>query len=96
MYKIFLSIDLDDWYHTPAITGSSFAMYKTVDDFFKDWNERYDYISDSTIKILEMLKKYDIRATFFVIADQIERYPKMMKAIKESGHEIGKIKKIVI
>ena len=64
-------------------------MYKTVDDFFKDWNERYDYISDSTIKILEMLKKYDIRATFFVIADQIERYPKMMKAIKESGHEIG-------
>lgn len=89
MNKIFLSIDLDDWYHTPAITGSSFAMYKTVDDFFKDWNERYDYISDSTIKILDMLKKYDIRATFFVIADQIERYPKMMKAIKESGHEIG-------
>ena len=26
--KIFLSIDLDDWYHTPAITGSSFAKYK--------------------------------------------------------------------
>jgi peptidoglycan/xylan/chitin deacetylase (PgdA/CDA1 family) len=87
--KIFLSIDLDDWYHTPAITGSSFAMYKSVDDFFKDWNERFDYITDSTLKTLELLKKHNITATFFVIADQVERYPKIMKALKESKHEIA-------
>lgn len=89
MNKIFLSIDLDDWYHTPAITGSSFAMYKTVDDFFKDWNERFDYITDSTLKTLQLLKRHNIRATFFVIADQVDRYPVIMKALKESGHEIA-------
>ncbi len=42
--KIFLSVDLDDWYHTPAITGSSFSIYKTVDEFFQHWNEKFDYI----------------------------------------------------
>ncbi len=87
--KIFLSIDLDDWYHTPAITGSSFSIYKSIDDFFKDWNEKFDYITESTIKLLDLLKYYNIAATFFVIADQVERYPKIMKALKESSHEIA-------
>lgn len=89
MNKIFLSIDLDDWYHTPAITGSSFAMYKNVDDFFLDWNARFDYITDSTLKTLELLKRQNIRATFFVIADQVDRYPVIMKTLKESNHEIA-------
>lgn len=87
--KIFLSIDLDDWYHTPAITGSSFSIYKTVDDFFNDWKEPFDYITNSTLKILDVLKKYDITATFFVIADEVERYPLIMKALKETKHEIA-------
>lgn len=87
--KIFLSIDLDDWYHTPAITGSSFAIYKTVDDFFNNWNKPYDFITDSTIKILDLLKRNNISATFFVISDLIDRYPKLIKALKESNHEIG-------
>lgn len=87
--KLFLSIDLDDWYHTPAITGSSFSIYKTVDDFFKDWTEPFDYITKSTLKILDLLKKHNITATFFVIADEVERYPIIMKALKESKHEIA-------
>ncbi len=41
--KMFLSIDLDDWYLTPAITGSSFAKYITVNDFFNDCKEPFDY-----------------------------------------------------
>ena len=87
--KIALSIDLDDWYHTPAITGSSFSIYKTVDDFFKEWKDEFDFITEPTLRLIKFLNEKDIQATFFVIADQIEQYPKIVKALKESEHEIA-------
>ncbi len=42
-----------------------------------------------TEKILNILKKYDIKATFFVIGVNIENYPDELKLIFEEGHEIG-------
>jgi peptidoglycan-N-acetylglucosamine deacetylase len=86
---IAMSIDLDDWYHNPAITGSSFSIYKSVNEFFHDWKDPFDYITESTLKIIELFKTYNISATFFVIADQVERYPVIMKSLKNSQHEIA-------
>lgn len=87
--KIALSFDLDDWYHTPVITGSSFSIYKTVDEFFQNWSEPFDFITEATLELLALLKKFDVTATFFVIADQVERYPEIMKTLRESSHEIA-------
>ena len=42
-----------------------------------------------TEKILNVLEKYDIKATFFVIGVNIENYPAPLKRIVQSGHEIG-------
>ncbi len=42
-----------------------------------------------TPKILEVLKKYDIKATFFVCGKNIERYPQILRKIFEQGHKIG-------
>ncbi len=42
-----------------------------------------------TSQILEILKKYNVRATFFLIGKNIERYPKTVKRILEREHEIG-------
>ncbi len=42
-----------------------------------------------TDKILDILAKYNIKATFFVIGVNIENYPDPLKRIKEEGHEIG-------
>jgi len=42
-----------------------------------------------TNKILDVLDKYDIKATFFVIGVNVDNYPKpLIRAIKD-GHEIG-------
>lgn len=87
--KIALSIDLDDWYHTPLVTGSSFSIYKTVDEFFSNWNGIFDLITEPTLRLLDLFKRKSIKATFFVIADEVEKYPEMMKALKKSGHEIA-------
>lgn len=43
----------------------------------------------STSAILNILKKYQIKATFFVLGKKIELYPETLKKIAEEGQEIG-------
>lgn len=40
-------------------------------------------------QILEVLNKYNIKSTFFVVGTWAEKYPESLKKISESGHEIG-------
>ncbi|MEJ8555433.1 polysaccharide deacetylase family protein [Tepidibacter sp. Z1-5] len=42
-----------------------------------------------TPKILDLLKKYEVKATFFVLGKHVEFYPEPLKRIKAEGHEIG-------
>ncbi|WP_129598897.1 polysaccharide deacetylase family protein [Anaerophilus nitritogenes] len=42
-----------------------------------------------TDKVLEILKQYEVKATFFVIGRHIERYPQELIIISQEGHEIG-------
>lgn len=43
----------------------------------------------NTERVLEILKKYGIRATFFLVGDNIKRYPDAARAISDAGHTIG-------
>ena len=45
--------------------------------------------ADKTLGILELLKKYNAKATFFLVGFWVDKYPDMVKAIKEQGIEIG-------
>jgi peptidoglycan/xylan/chitin deacetylase (PgdA/CDA1 family) len=45
--------------------------------------------SDETEKILDILKKYHIRATFFVWGKRINGREKILRRIRDEGHEIG-------
>ena len=42
-----------------------------------------------TMQILKTLKKYDAKATFFVVGQEVKKHPKIVKAAFEAGHEIG-------
>jgi len=42
-----------------------------------------------TLQILDILKKYNVKATFFVIGKNVERYPEITKRIVQDGHCIG-------
>jgi len=42
-----------------------------------------------TDQYINILKNYNINATFFLIGVQVEKYPDMAKKIAESGYEIG-------
>lgn len=43
----------------------------------------------NTEKILELLKKYNAKATFFMLGSNVEHYPEIAKKIAEEGHETG-------
>nr|MBA3905610.1 glycosyltransferase [Pseudonocardiales bacterium] len=42
-----------------------------------------------TPQVLAVLKKYDIKATFFVVGANVTRYPNLVTAIHASGSELG-------
>lgn len=45
--------------------------------------------SEVTDQILDILKNYNIKATFFVIGQNAQYYPEILKRIHEEGHSIG-------
>lgn len=42
-----------------------------------------------TDKLIEILDKYNAKATFFIVGDWAEKYPQSVKKFFESGHQIG-------
>ncbi|MDP4114906.1 MAG: glycosyltransferase [Bacteroidota bacterium] len=42
-----------------------------------------------SIPILDVLKKYNVKATFFVIGENAESYPSIIRRMWNEGHEIG-------
>lgn len=45
--------------------------------------------AENTLKILEVLDKYHVKASFFCIGKNIEKHPEIFKLILEKGHFIG-------
>ncbi len=45
--------------------------------------------ADKTIPILDILDKYDVKTTFFLVGGWVDKYPEMVQEIARRGHEIG-------
>lgn len=89
-HSISVTIDIEDWYHIPSVTGSPFSKYRDVDEFFKEWKDnRYDYLSVPTNHVLDILNEYGVKATFFIVADVTGHYPGLVERIVREGHEIA-------
>lgn len=44
---------------------------------------------DQTIRILNLLDEYQVKATFFLVGIWVDKYPELVKEIHDRGHEIG-------
>jgi len=64
-------------------------------DVESDWGGRANIdsinngIEEGLPYVLDILKRYNIKATFFVLGEVIERYPDEIAKIKKQGHEIA-------
>jgi peptidoglycan/xylan/chitin deacetylase (PgdA/CDA1 family) len=46
-------------------------------------------IPEATPEILEILEKYQVLATFFVVGDNVRKYPGIFEKIRQNGHAVG-------
>lgn len=46
-------------------------------------------IPEITPWVLEVLDRYNIKATFFCVGDNVKKYPHIYKMILEKGHQVG-------
>ncbi len=44
--------------------------------------------NEDTQQLIDILAKYDVKATFFVVGDWVEKYPESVKALFDAGHEV--------
>mgnify|MGYP001587564600 CR=1 FL=1 len=72
-----LGIDFEDWYH-PQLVEPFVSEEKKIPTMFKGLD-----------KILNLLRKNDSKATFFMVGEILESNPEMFDKIMSEGHEIG-------
>ena len=56
------------------------AVYLTFDD---------GPIPESTPFLLDTLRHYGVKATFFVVGDNVRKYPDLFQQIRDEGHRVG-------
>ena len=44
--------------------------------------------NEDTEQLIEILGKYNVKATFFVVGEWVDKYPESVKALHDAGHEI--------
>jgi polysaccharide deacetylase family protein (PEP-CTERM system associated) len=75
-----LTIDVEDYYHVSAFES---RIHRDV------WDELESRVERSTGRILDILEKAGVRATFFVLGWVARKCPALVRAIRRAGHEIG-------
>ena len=75
-----LSIDVEDWF---CVSNLSRAIPRD------SWDSCELRAAASTRRILELCRKHDVRATFFVLGWIADRLPDLVREIADDGHEIA-------
>ena len=44
--------------------------------------------NEDTQTLIDILEKYQVKATFFVVGDWVDKYPESVKALSDAGHEV--------
>ena len=71
------TVDLEEWHHAELVR-------KKVPQA-----QTRDQAEQAVQPILDLLAEADVRATFFVVGEVMERHPDLVRRIRDQGHEIG-------
>lgn len=75
-----LTIDVEDYFQVTA-----FERQISPDS----WDRHPLRVEDNTLRILDMLDEFALKATFFVLGWVAERVPALVKEIHHRGHELA-------
>ena len=74
------TVDLEEWFVVEALS----RMYKR-----DDWASLHSMVVKNSFRLLEMLDRKDVKATWFVLGWCADKYPDLIQEIFARGHEIG-------
>jgi peptidoglycan-N-acetylglucosamine deacetylase len=72
-----LTIDVEDWFHPELVR-------KRV-----DVNLSQGRLPQSIGPILDLLDRYKVKATFFILGDSASRFPELVRQVYKAGHEVA-------
>lgn len=75
-----LSFDIEDWFQVENLR----AIFP-----HDTWEDVESRVEKNTQVILDILKQYKIKGTFFFLGWIAERYPDLVKEVHSQGHEIA-------
>jgi len=75
-----LSVDVEDYFHAEAVSA-------TVPR--ERWDTLESRVVSNTHRVLELLARCGVRATFFGLGWVAERFPELVRDIHAAGHELG-------
>ena len=74
------TVDVEDYFQVSAFEN----------DISRDqWDQFESRVVANTQRILDLLARHDVRATFFVLGWVARQYPELVREIHNAGHEIG-------
>ena len=78
----------------PAIVGAS-ASARQLPIYCVQRDQKMISISfdaawgnEDTQQLIDILEQYQVKATFFVVGEWVDKYPESVKALSEAGHEV--------
>ncbi len=75
-----MTVDVEDYFHVAAFN-------KVIKP--ETWDQWPSRVEANTHKLLQVFADADIKITFFILGWVAERYPELVKAIRDQGHEIA-------
>ncbi len=80
MIKNALSFDVEDYFHVQAFAD---VIHRNA------WDTFDRRVAANTERILRLLERHRVQATFFILGWVAEREPELVRAIAAAGHEIA-------
>jgi polysaccharide deacetylase family protein (PEP-CTERM system associated) len=75
-----LTFDIEDWFHTHE-NRKQYSGHI--------WDKLPSKVEANTRRILDMLEKRDLKATFFILGWVAKKHPRLVRDIRSKGHEIA-------
>ena len=78
--KNIFTVDLEEWFVVEILS----KRYSS-----KDWSNLQSTIEKSVAELLHLLRKHNVKATWFVLGWCADKYPALIQEIFNQGHEIA-------
>ena len=74
------TVDVEEHFHVAALKEAFGPA---------TWTSQASRVENNTLRILDILRQFDVTGTFFVLGWVADRHPRVVRAIVDAGHELA-------